>query len=94
MGITMAHIGHVCCIGCAQIERGRGLAEMHVACCTLHVLMLSVLLLCCGCNLLVHGMWWVGVGGGLVLAGCICALGWGITCVDHRWWQWMRTGKC
>ena len=29
-------------------------------------------------HVLVHGMWWVGVGGGLVLAGCICALGWGI----------------
>ena len=94
MGITMAHIGHVRCIGCAQREREAGgwlrcTWMLHVACadaeCAVAVLWMHVL---------VHGMWWVGVGGGLVLAGCICALGWGITCVDHHGWQWMHTGKC
>ena len=77
---------------CTEREAGGWLRctwVLHVACadaeCAVAVLWMHVL---------VHGMWWVGVGGGLVLAGCICALGWGITCVDHHGWQWMHTGKC
>ncbi len=77
MGITMAHMGHVCYIGCAHREAGgrlRCTCMLHVACADAERAV-AVLWM----HALVHGMWWVGVGGGLVLAGCICALGLGIT---------------